>query len=174
MNDEIIETLEPVPALEPEPISVPESDPTPEPDPTPVLEVISVDELLNRLSQGDESSGDDELSEPVEGDPGEALADVPVADPDPVVVIVEQVAGQLIDMIADLGKIEAHTQEIADDTDIIKVETVLIAQTLNHPALTTSFAEYTVTEALLLLLLLSAFISACARMLRGGLSWLRS
>lgn len=39
---------------------------------------------------------------------------------------------------------------------------------------TTSFADYTVTEALLLFLLLAAFIAACARMLRGGLLWLRS
>lgn len=66
----------------------------------------------------------------------------------------------------DTGKIEEHTKEIEKD-----VKTV--TQTLDHPALTTPFEDYTVTEALLLLLLLSVFVSACARMLRGGLSWLR-
>ncbi len=39
--------------------------------------------------------------------------------------------------------------------------------------MTTSFRDYTVTEGLLLLLLLSAFIAACARILKGGFSWLR-
>lgn len=63
-------------------------------------------------------------------------------------------------MIVDLGRIEEHTASIE--------------QIMDHPALTTPFAEYTVTEGLLLLLLLSAFIAACARMLRGGFSWLRS
>lgn len=55
MNDDLIPSAapEPVPtdpviALPPEP----DSTPMPEPDPTPVLEVISVDELLNRLTQG--------------------------------------------------------------------------------------------------------------------------
>ena len=60
------------------------------------------------------------------------------------------------------------------DPDVNEGYMELVAQTLDHPALTTSFADYTVTEALLLLLLLCAFISACARMLRGGFSWLRS
>ncbi len=42
-----------------------------------------------------------------------------------------------------------------------------------HPMLTTSFQEYTVTEGLLLALLLSVFISACVKMLKGGFAWLR-
>lgn len=48
-----------------------------------------------------------------------------------------------------------------------------IQQVMDHPLMTTSFRDYTVTEGLLLLLLLSAFIAACARMLKGGFSWLR-
>ena len=67
----------------------------------------------------------------------------------------------------ELGKIEKDTHETQQDV-------MVIAQTLDHPALTTPFADYTVSEALLLFLLLSVFITACARMLRGGLSWLRS
>lgn len=86
---------------------------------------------------------------------------------------IAQLLKELLDELGDdkteesLGKIEKHLDKIEDYT-------VIITQTLYHPALTTSFADYTVTEALLLLLLLSAFISACARMLRGGFSWLRS
>lgn len=48
----------------------------------------------------------------------------------------------------------------------------LIAQSAPHPALTTDFSEYTVTEALLLLLLLLGVIKMCIRMIKGGFSWL--
>lgn len=48
-----------------------------------------------------------------------------------------------------------------------------IQQVLEHPFMTTSFQDYTVTEGLLLLLLLSIFIAACARMLKEGFAWLR-
>lgn len=81
---------------------------------------------------------------------------------------------ELLETLTDLGKIEQHTAEIEKNTGEIQLDVMTIVQTLDHPALTTSFADYTVTEALLLLLLLSAFLSACARMLKGGLSWLRS
>ena len=64
--------------------------------------------------------------------------------------------------------------ELQPDSDVNEGYMELVAQTLDHPALITSFADYTVTEALLLFLMLSVFISACARMLRGGFSWLRS
>ena len=102
---------------------------------------------------------------PVETVDGEV--DLPVVDPDSVSGLMEQVVGHLLDMIVDLGKIEDHTLAIEGYTETM-------AQTLDHPALTTSFADYTVTEALLLLLLLFAFMSVCVRMLRGGFSWLRS
>lgn len=168
MNDELTQsavqaTPEPVPdetviALPPDVEST-----------VPPMEVISVDELLDRLAQSDEQT-----EVPAEGDePNEALAELPV-EPDPVLMILEQVGGKLIDMIGNLDRIEEHIEEIEKDTNEIQMDVDIISQTVNHPALTTSFSEYTVTEALLLLLLLSAFISACARMLRGGLSWLRS
>ena len=47
-----------------------------------------------------------------------------------------------------------------------------IQQTLDHPALTTSFQDYTVTEGLLLLILLAAFAAACIKILKGGFQWL--
>ena len=98
------------------------------------------------------------------------MSDVPIPEVDPVVGLLEDLLGTL----GDLGKIEEHIGEIEKDTNEIQLDVASIAQTLDHPALTTPFEDYTVTEALLLLLLLSVFISACARMLRGGLSWLRS
>lgn len=48
-----------------------------------------------------------------------------------------------------------------------------IQEVVDHPLMTTSFQEYTVTEGLLLLLLLSLFVAACAKMLKEGFSWLR-
>lgn len=166
MNEE----LDPVLIPEPDPIPVP--DPVPDPTPPPVLElppaeesaadpveVISVDELLERLTQEENT----ELELP----PEEAgIADVPVAA-DPYTVLIEQVIGKIVEVGIDLGKIERHTKEIQKDVTVV-------TQAVDHPALTTSFVDYTVTEALLLFLLLAAFLSACARMLRGGLLWLRS
>ena len=93
----------------------------------------------------------------------DGLEDVPAVEPDPVLGLLEDV----IDTLGGLGKIEEHTQEL-------QLDVMTITQTLDHPALTTPFEDYTVTEALLLFLLLSVFITTCTRMLRGGLSWLRS
>lgn len=50
----------------------------------------------------------------------------------------------------------------------------IIEQTVNHPLLTTSFQDYTVTEGLLLLLLLCFFVKACMTMVRRAFSWLLS
>lgn len=64
--------------------------------------------------------------------------------------------------------LEALTGEEGMSSDMDSVQ-----QVLDHPAMTTSFQDYTVTEGLLLLLLLGAFAAACARMLKEGFSWLR-
>ena len=64
--------------------------------------------------------------------------------------------------------LEALTGEEGMGADMDSVQ-----QVLDHPAMTTSFQDYTVTEGLLLLLLLGAFVAACARMLKEGFSWLR-
>ena len=112
-----------------------------------------------------------QTQEPVLALSVDGLEDIPVVpEPDPVIALVEQV----LETLFDLGKIQENTKEIAENTDVMQGYLETVVQTLDHPALTTSFADYTVTEALLLLLLLAAFISACARMLRGGLLWLRS
>ena len=168
-DDEMIQASEPV-------IELPsEVEPEPDPEPTTApVEVVPVDEFLDRLTEllGEGDDAAEKTEDPVVTVDGDI--DIPIPDPDPVTGLVETVVEHLLDMIIDLGKIEEHTKEIEKDTNEIQLDVMTIAQTLDHPALTTSFADYTVTEALLLLLLLFAFVSACARMLRGGLKWLRS
>lgn len=44
---------------------------------------------------------------------------------------------------------------------------------LTHPAMTTNFADYSVLEALLLLLVVWQVLKVCLDMLRGGFGWLR-
>ena len=159
MTDELLESQEPV-------IELPsEADPQPEVSLAPVV-VVPLEDVIEYLFPEDsESEEPEEAEETVEL--VDAEVDLPAVEPDPIVGLVEGVVNHLLDMIADLGKIEKHTGAIENYTETM-------AQTLDHPALTTPFEDYTVTEALLLLLLLSVFISACARMLRGGFSWLRS
>ena len=95
-------------------------------------EVISVDELLDRLLTEDMS---EETPEPIDTPP-----------PEPVEVV---------------GMDEAleHLETIQEDVT-------------PHPFLSTSFEDYTVTEGLLLLLLLLAFLSFCIKLLKEGFSWL--
>lgn len=45
-------------------------------------------------------------------------------------------------------------------------------ETTMHPALTTNFADYTVVEALLLLLFVSMVVKSCIAMIKRGFSWL--
>lgn len=128
--------------------SAPEPVPEPVPEPAPV-EVISVGELLDRLagedSQEPEEPSEEQAEEPVE-----------VIDPGPSFQELWDTPIQVIGM----------------DEALRHLRTI-VAQTEPHPAMTTDFADYTVSEALLLLLLLSAFMAACIKMLKGGFAWLR-
>ena len=151
---------EPVPTPEPEPVPTPAPEPTlaPEPDPAPAsppVEVISVEELLERI-RGETDTSPEESQEPAEpppADPGDTLA----------------------------VEIDPGTLAVLDRLSDIKRELVLVSDQLakiqlhqTRPVLTTSFEDYTVMEGLLLLLLLAAFAAACAKILKGGLSWLKS
>ena len=51
-------------------------------------------------------------------------------------------------------------------------ETIETTAVLDHPFLTTDFSDYSVSEGLLLLLLLFAVISFCVKLLKGGFYWL--
>lgn len=153
MDEEVITTTpELSPAPEPEPLpELPPSEPDPElpsePEPADPLTVVSVDELIDRLVQGsqDEETSEEAPPEETEPLPGE---------------------GDLFTEV-DTGPMEIKGM----DKLLTYAET--IQQTLDHPALTTSFQDYTVTEGLLLLILLAAFAAACIRILKGGFQWLR-
>ena len=101
---------------------------------------------------------------------GELLSPGTTPAMEPVEALGEPVTGEpAIDtalLLVDL--LEALTGEEGMGADMDSVQ-----QVLDHPAMTTSFQDYTVTEGLLLLLLLGAFVAACARMLKEGFSWLR-
>jgi len=153
LDEEVITTTpELSPAPEPEPLpELPPSEPDPElpsePEPADPLTVVSVDELIDRLVQGsqDEETSEEAPPEETEPLPGE---------------------GDLFTEV-DTGPMEIKGM----DKLLTYAET--IQQTLDHPALTTSFQDYTVTEGLLLLILLAAFAAACIRILKGGFQWLR-
>lgn len=155
---------EPVPTPEPEsvPTPAPESDPTSTPEPVPDLTLPPV------------------LETPLEGEPA--------ADPMEVISVDEPQETQSSEEVlpADPGdtvavEIDPGTLATLDGLNNISQELVLISDQLadiqlhqTRPVLTTSFEDYTVMEGLLLLLLLAAFAAACAKILRGGLSWLKS
>ena len=153
MDEETITTTpEPSPAPDPEPLpELPPPEPDPElpsePEPADPLTVVSVDELIDRLVQG---SQDEETSEEPPPEETEPLPE----------------EGDLFTEV-DTGPMEIKGM----DKLLTYAETV--QQTLDHPALTTSFQDYTVTEGLLLLILLAAFAAACIRILKGGFQWLR-
>lgn len=142
---------DPAPAPEPEPI-LPASDPTPE---APPVDVVSVDELIDRLvqsTQEGEESGDDPETLTAEADviPGEG--DVVVDD------VVPGLISDVVDILLGIRKGMENVESIE--------------HVVNHPALTTPFQEYTVTEGLLLLLLLFFFLKSCMNMVRRAFSWL--
>lgn len=83
------------------------------------------------------------------------LADAPPGEPslDTALLLVD-----LLDALAGEGGVAEGVESVR--------------QAFDRPLMTTSFRDYTVTEGLLLLLLLGAFAAACARILKEGFSWL--
>jgi len=145
---------EPTPAPEPEPVPTPppalELPPDYEPD-TPPVEVISVEELLERIQA--ETGEPEESPPPVPAGPGDTVA----VEIDPgTLAVLDRLSG-----------IQRELVQVSDQVADIQLHQI-------RPVLTTSFQDYTVMEGLLLLLLLVAFAAACAKILKGGFSWLRS
>lgn len=101
----------------------------------------------------------------------------PATEPAEAVPVEETVTGDpTIDtalLLVDLMDALTGEEGMASDVDGLQQTVGEIRQALDRPLMTTSFQDYTVTEGLLLLLLLSAFVAACARMLKEGFSWLR-
>lgn len=144
---------EPAPAPEPEPAPDPEPilEPEPAPDPAAPVEVVTVEDLLDRLTS--DSQGDSETEEPPQEE-----EDTPLP--------------------GDSGEAPPVEEAMEGPIEVVGMETVLkrletLQGVADHPMLTTPFDDYTVTEGLLLLLLLSVFLSVCAKLLKGGFAWLR-
>ena len=147
VTDDIFETLEdlnegftsldPEPAPAPEPEPAPALPPEPEPEaPAAPVEVITVDDLLDRITSGDQSgegTGDgeeetppqEEEETPLPGDSGEAPP-----------------AGEALE-----GPIEV----VGMETVLKRLET--LQGVADHPMMEPPFEDYTVTEGLLLRLL---------------------
>lgn len=149
----------PDPTPEPEPVvsdALPQEQPPAVSDP---MEVISVGDLLDIIQSAGQA--------PAEELPTEELpADETPVDPGDVQAV----------------ELDAATLALLDAVKGIKTELIQISDQVaeiqlaadGKPLLTTPFEDYSVSEGLLLLLLLSLFLSACYKILRGGLQWLRS
>lgn len=165
MTDDIFETLEdlnegfttlaPEPAPEPEPDPAPPPEPEPEPPAAPV-EVITVEDLLDRITGGDQS--EEEAEDGEEEAPPQEEEGTPLPGGD-------------MELPPAGGTLEGPIEAIGMETVLKRLETLQCVA--DHPMMETPFEDYTVTEGLLLLLLLSVFLSVCAKLLKGGFAWLR-
>ena len=111
----------------------------------------------------------------------EIVDQTPAQDLDPMeVVSVEELLGRLAEEQEAAAEEEAVPEEesepepleVAGTDEIIRLLETIQTQLTPHPFLTTPFEEYTVTEGLLLLLVLAAFAGCCIKLLRRGFSWL--
>ena len=155
--------LTPEPAPEPEPAPAPEPAPEPEstPDPAPApeapadpVEVVTVEDLLDRLTGGSQEAGETEGGETEEAPQ-------------------EEESGSASEGGASSAGTSSDASVEAASMDKLLTLAETVQGTLDHPLMTTPFDDYTVTEGLLLLLLLSVFVSACVKLLKGGFAWLR-
>ena len=111
----------------------------------------------------------------------EIVDQAPAQDLDPMEVIsVEELLGRLAEEQEAAAEEEAVPEEETEPEPLEVAwtdETIRLLETIQthltpHPFLTTPFEEYTVTEGLLLLLVLAAFAGCCIKLLRRGFSWL--
>lgn len=115
----------------------------------------------------------------------------PVADPAPVqVVSVDELVGRLVqsgEPAEGAGEGEPEEPSLADQwytasladsrigdviTEIREVKYMLRDEFAAHDLLSTKFEDYTVTEGLLLSILLCLVINRCIKMLKGAFAWL--
>lgn len=152
-SEDFFAPLDPDPGLapepEPDPASPPEPDPEPEAPAGPV-EVITVDDLLDRITSGDQSeeeTGDEETEAPPQEEEG-----TPVPGGDTELPPAE-------------GGLEGPIEVVGMDVVLERLETLQAVE--DHPMMETPFEDYTVTEGLLLLifviLLLDFFLDLLRR-----------
>jgi hypothetical protein len=117
---------------------------------TTVVQVVSIDELVERLTSETETSGEVAETPSVSGvDGGESE---PTLSDQYYALMLQDTTNQ---------EILAVCRSIRKDFD----DSI-------HPAMTTTFADYTVSEALLLLALVGGVVSVCVKMLRRAFLWL--
>lgn len=135
--------------IQPDSSSMEELSPAPDPaEAPPPVSVVPVEELVDLLTQAvQEKETAFTADEPLPEEGGEVVVD-------PVPGLIGDVVDVLLDIRGGMKSVES------------------VEQTVNHPLLTTPFQDYTVTEGLLLLLLLCFFIKACMDMVRRAFSWL--
>lgn len=160
MNEEVEETVldtsgnDPAPVVDSAPVDTPAPSVTEEQEtPAQPVEVISVDELLDRLTNT--------------GDAGEEGGETGEAPEETVELEENTEDGDLSD--EPVTVVESDPSDA--DTALELLETIQ-KDVSPHPFLTTDFADYTVVEGLLLMVLLLAVISLCVKMLKEGFSWL--
>lgn len=111
----------------------------------------------------------------------EIVDQAPAQDLAPMEVIsVEELLGRLAEEQEAAAEEEAAPEEetepepleVAGTDETIRLLETIQSQLTPHPFLTTPFEDYTVTEGLLLLLVLAAFAGCCIKLLRRGFSWL--
>ena len=131
--------------------TVEESEPAPapaselEPEATQPVEVVSVDELVDRLTDAAAVGTEDA-----------AMEEEPAADG----------SEELLTEPIDTGPMEiAGMEQLLQHLETMETTVV-------HSALDTPFEQYTVTEGLLLILLVLLVVSWCVKMIKGGFSWL--
>lgn len=84
--------------------------------------------------------------------------------------VIIDLIGQLLDLTDGDGDGSSDVLPLVSD---IRESVQDISGALVHPALTTDFADYTVVEALLLLLVVGWFVRGWLRILGGGFFWLK-
>lgn len=133
------------------------------------LEAIGKTEDLPALDEQDPAAAiDANEADPLEDEllPDDLSEVVPyVVGEDVVITLVEifDIIGSVGDLISELQT----TMDGVDDNIIAGIEG------MEHPLLITSFEDYSVTEGLLLLLLLYFFSRSCITIIKEGFTWLR-
>lgn len=139
------------------------------------LEVVPVEDVLERMTaQSGESqavASQTVQAASVRSSPA-AVAGGEIAVPGAEEIIVAELLQSLLSYFQEDDN--DLLTSIRDNTADIKTKVTEIAEhTAVRPLLETSFEEYTVTEGLLLILILwLAVIQPCIKMLKGGFSWL--
>lgn len=120
------------------------------------LEVVDADQVVQRIVETVQAAME-----------AQAAQEEPETTPEPTPEPTEEVEPEETEPVPMLVQ-DAGSEETRELLSSIQAEVT------GHPLLTTPFEDYTVTEGLLLLLLILAFVAGMLKVLRGGISWLLS